>query len=251
MIHNALELDSVSVRQVMVPRPDIFSLPADLTLDEALARVVEEQHSRVPVYDPQRGREHIIGVLYSKDLTRWMRLRLTLNPNQAVTSRIAKMQVSQIMRNVLVVPETMALTDLLAEFKQRKRHLAVVVDEFGSTAGVITVEDVLEQLVGEIEDEFDIPPVAQPALEEDTTLLLEGAVNIRDLESQYQLVLPSDAGFETLAGFVLSRLQKIPAVGDSFEYEGRRYTVEEMEGHRIAKVKIETLEPAPLQQAGD
>ena len=105
--------------------------------------------------------------------------------------------------------------------------------------------------MGEIEDEFDIPPVAQPALEEDTTLLLEGAVNIRDLESQYQLVLPSDAGFETLAGFVLSRLQKIPAVGDSFEYEGRRYTVEEMEGHRIAKVKIETLETAALQQAGD
>jgi len=251
VIHNALELDSIAVRQVMVPRPDIFSLPADLTLDEALARLVEEQHSRVPVYDPQRGREHIIGVLYSKDLTRWMRLRLTLNPNQAVSSRIAKMQVSQIMRNVLVVPETMALTDLLAEFKQRKRHLAVVVDEFGSTAGVITVEDVLEQLVGEIEDEFDIPPVTQPTIEEDTALLLEGAVNIRDLESQYQLVLPSDAGFETLAGFVLARLQKIPVVGDSFDYEGRRYTVEEMEGHRIAKVKIETLETAPLQQAGD
>jgi putative hemolysin len=250
MIHNALELDSITVRQVMVPRPDIFSLPADLTLDEALARVVEEQHSRVPVYDPQRGREHIIGVLYSKDLMRWMRLRMTLSPNQAVSSRIAKMQVSQIMRNVLVVPETMALTDLLAEFSKRKRHLAVVVDEFGSTAGVITVEDVLEQLVGEIEDEFDIPPTTQ-ALEADTTLLLEGSVNIRDLESQYQLVLPSDAGFETLAGFVLARLQKIPAVGDSFEFEGRRYTVEEMEGHRIAKVKIETLEPAPLQQAGD
>ncbi len=251
VIHNALELDSVAVRQVMVPRPDIFSLPADLTLDEALARVVEEQHSRVPVYDPQRGREHIIGVLYSKDLTRWMRLRLTLNPNQAVSSRIAKMQVSQIMRNVLVVPETMALTDLLSEFKARKRHLAVVVDEFGSTAGVITVEDVLEQLVGEIEDEFDIPPAAQPILEEDTTLLLEGSVNIRDLESQYQLLLPSDAGFETLAGFVLARLQKIPAVADAFEYEGRRYTVEEMEGHRIAKVRIEVLDPAPLQRAGD
>jgi CBS domain containing-hemolysin-like protein len=251
MIHNALELDSVTVRQVMVPRPDIFSLPADLTLDEALARVVEEQHSRVPVYDQQRGREHIIGVLYSKDLMRWMRLRFTLSPNQAVSSRIAKMQVSQIMRNVLVVPETMALVDLLHEFKQRKRHLAVVVDEFGSTAGVITVEDVLEQLVGEIEDEFDIPPASQPALEEETALVLEGSVNIRDLESQYGLVLPHDGGFETLAGFVLARLQKIPATGDGFEFEGRRYTVEEMEGHRIAKVKIETLEPAPLQQAGD
>src|SRR5215472_369068 len=251
MIHNALELDSITVREVMVPRPDIFSVAADLNLEDALARVVEEQHSRIPVYDPQRGREHIIGVLYAKDLMRWMRLRFTLSPNQAISSRIAKMQVSQIMRNVLVVPETKALTDLLAEFKARKRHLAVVVDEFGSTAGVVTVEDVLEQLVGEIEDEFDIPPVTQPTIEEDTALLLEGAVNIRDLESQYQLVLPSDAGFETLAGFVLARLQKIPVVGDSFDYEGRRYTVEEMEGHRIAKVKIETLETAPLQQAGD
>jgi CBS domain containing-hemolysin-like protein len=251
MIHNALEMDSVSVRQVMVPRPDIFSVPADLSLDEALSRVVEEQHSRVPVFDPQRGPEHIIGVLYSKDLTRWMRLRLTLTPNPAVSSRIAKMQVSQIMRNVLVVPETMVLTDLLTEFKQRKRHLAVVVDEFGSTAGVVTVEDVLEQLVGEIEDEFDIPPVTQPTIDEETALVLEGSVNIRDLESQYQLVLPSDGGFETLAGFVLARLQKIPNVEDSFEFEGRRYTVEEMDGHRIARVKIEILETAPLQQAGD
>ena len=251
MIHSAIELDSITVRQVMVPRPDIFSVPADLTLDEALARVVEEQHSRVPVFDPQRGPEHIIGVLYSKDLTRWMRLRLTLTPNQAVSSRIARMQVSQIMRNVLVVPETMALTDLLAEFKTRKRHLAVVVDEFGSTAGVITVEDVLEQVVGEIEDEFDVPPGTQPGLDQDTSLLLDGSTNIRDLESQYQLILPNEAGFETLAGFVLARLQKIPAIADTFEFEGRRYTVEEMEGHRIAKVKIEMLETATLQQVGD
>jgi len=251
MIHNALELDSITVREVMVPRPDIFSVPADLSLDEALARVVEEQHSRVPVYDPQRGREHIIGVLYSKDLMRWMRLRLSLSGNQAVTSRIAKMQVSQIMRNVLVVPETKALVELLAEFKERKRHLAVVVDEFGSTAGVITVEDVLEQLVGEIEDEFDIPTAEQPTLDEEAERILEGSLNIRDLESQHLLILPRDAGFETLAGFVLSRLQKVPRVGDSFEYEGRRYTVEEMEGHRIAKVKVENLQSAALGRAGD
>jgi len=251
MIHNALELDSITVREVMVPRPDIFSVPADLSLDEALARVVEEQHSRVPVYDPQRGREHIIGVLYSKDLMRWMRLRLSLSGNQAVTSRIAKMQVSQIMRNVLVVPETKALVELLAEFKERKRHLAVVVDEFGSTAGVITVEDVLEQLVGEIEDEFDIPAAEQPTLDEEAERILEGSLNIRDLESQHLLILPRDAGFETLAGFVLSRLQKVPRVGDSFEYEGRRYTVEEMEGHRIAKVKVENLQSAALGRAGD
>src|SRR5262249_1038378 len=196
------------------PRPDIFSLPADLTLEEALARVVEEQHSRIPVYDPTRGPEHIIGVLYSKDLMRWMRLRLSLNPSQPMAARITKMQISQIMRNVLVVPETKVLTDLLAEFKDRKRHLAVVVDEFGSTAGVITVEDVLEQLVGEIEDEFDLPPATPPELEEEAALVLDGSTTLRDLESQYRLTLPRDSGFETLAGFVLARLQKIPRVGD-------------------------------------
>jgi len=249
MLHNALELENVTVREVMVPRPNIFSLPADLTLDEALARVVEEQHSRIPVYDRQRGPEHIIGVLYSKDLMRWMRLRLSLSPNPSTANRIARMQISQIMRNVLVVPETKVLLELLTEFKVRKRHLAVVVDEFGSTAGVVTVEDVLEQLVGEIEDEFDIPPADQPILTEDTAMVLDGSVNILDLESQHHVVVPRDAGFETLAGFILSRLQRIPKVGDSFEYDNHRYTVEEMSGNRISRVKIETVESASAQKA--
>ncbi len=249
MVHRALELDNINVRQVMVPRPDIFSLPGDLSLHEALARVVEEQHSRIPVFDPQRGPEHIIGVLYAKDLMRWTRLRLTASPGEPVAARIAAMKISQIMHDVLVVPETKVLTELLEEFKERKRHLAVVVDEFGSTAGVITVEDVLEQLVGEIEDEFDVPPPEQPILEGKIALQLEGAVGIRDLESQYQLTLPRDGTFETLAGFVLARLQRIPRVGESFDYEGHRFTVEEMEGHRIAKVRIEKLQPSAVGQA--
>ena len=244
MIHSALELENISVREVMVPRPNIFSLPGDLSLDEALARVVEEQHSRIPVFDPLRGPEHIIGVLYSKDLMRWTRLRLSASPMQPIATRIANMKISQVMRDVLVVPETKVLLDLLQEFKIRKRHLAVVVDEFGSTAGVITVEDILEQLVGEIEDEFDVAPTEQPALKGGSTLLLEGAYNIRDLDSQYGLVLPRDAGFETLAGFVLARLQKIPSVGDSLEYEGHRFVVESMDGHRIVQVRIENVEPA-------
>src|SRR5229473_3178631 len=164
MIHKALELDNVTVREVMVPRPDIFSLPGDLTLSDALGRVVEEQHSRIPVYDPQRGPEHIIGVLYAKDLMRWTRLRLTATPDQPVAARVSAMRISQIMHDVLVVPETKVLTELLEEFRERKRHLAVVVDEFGSTAGVVTVEDVLEQIVGEIEDEFDIAPPPPPAV---------------------------------------------------------------------------------------
>src|SRR5256714_7335713 len=251
VIHQALELENITVREVMVPRPDIFSLPGDLTLEEALGRVVEEQHSRIPVYDPQRGPEHIIGVLYAKDLMRWTRLRYTANPMQPVQPRISNMKISQIMHDVLVVPETKVLTELLEEFKQRKRHLAVVVDEFGSTAGVITVEDILEQLVGEIEDEFDVVPPQHAALEGKTALELEGSASIRDLESQHDLLLPRDAGFETLAGFVLSRLQRVPSIGDTFDYEGHRFTVAEMEGHRIARVKIEKLEPARLGQLGD
>lgn len=250
MIHHALELETITVREVMVPRPDIFSLPGDLTLDEALSRVVEEQHSRIPIYDPQSGPEHIIGVLYSKDLMRWTRLRLTASGVQPVAGRISAMKISQIMRDVLVVPETKVLTELLEEFKDRKRHLAVVVDEFGSTAGVITVEDILEQLVGEIQDEFDVSPPEQAVLEGNLAIVLDGSLSIRDLESQYQLELPRDAGFETLAGFVLARLQKIPKAGDGFEYDGHRFTVEDMEAHRIAKVKIEKLQPAAVGKAG-
>jgi putative hemolysin len=251
MIHHALELDNITVREVMVPRPAIFSLPGDLTISDALSRVVEDQHSRVPVYDPQRGPEHIVGVLYAKDLMRWIRLRLTAAPDQPVAARVSSMKISQIMHDVLVVPETKVLTELLEEFKERKRHLAVVVDEFGSTAGVITVEDVLEQIVGEIEDEFDIAPPQQALVEGEIAVVLEGSVSIRDLESQYQLSLPRDSGFETLAGFILARLQRIPRQGEIFEYEGHRYTVLEIEGHRIAKVKIEKLEPKPVPQAGD
>ncbi|MFB3813971.1 MAG: hemolysin family protein [Terriglobales bacterium] len=239
VIHRALELGEVTVREIMVPRPNIFSLPADMRLDEALARVVEEQHSRVPVYDPMRGQEHIIGLLYSKDLTRWMRLRLTM-PAASGAERLAQMQVRQIMRDVLVVPETKPLPDLLLEFKQRKRHLAVVVDEFGSTMGVVTVEDVLEQLVGEIEDEFDVTPQPLPAGA--TTMVVDGSVPLRDLETQYQIELPREEGYETLAGFILAQLQRIPRGGESLEFGGRRYTVVEMDNRRIARVKIELAE---------
>jgi CBS domain containing-hemolysin-like protein len=257
MVHHALELENITAREVMVPRPDIFSLPGDLTLQEALEHVVEEQHSRVPVYDPKSGPEHIIGVLYSKDLMRWV-LRLAARPLQppvwgadvkTVDTRIGEMKIgemkiSQIMHDALVVPETKPLSELLDEFKERKRHMAIVVDEFGSTAGLITVEDILEQLVGEIEDEFDVVPHEPAPLSGSKSLVLDGTAGLRDLESQHDLLLPRDAGFETLAGFMLSRLQKIPATGDSCYYGGLRFTVEEMDGHRISRVKIEDVQPA-------
>jgi len=261
MLLNALELDNITARQVMVPRTRIFSLPSDLNLDEALSRVVEEQHSRVPIYDPQRGPEHIIGVLYAKDLMRWTRLRLghAAAPlsTAAAATRIAQLKIGQVMHDVLVVPETKSLLDLLGEFQLRRRHLAVVVDEFGSTAGVISVEDVLEQLVGELEDEFDVASTQPAVTDANAPLVLDGSVNIRDLETQHDLTLPQDEGFETLAGFLLSRLQKLPAGGEAFDYEGRRFIVEKMEGHRIATVRIEPLPVAPAppspveQRAGD
>jgi putative hemolysin len=260
MLLNALELDNITARQVMVPRTRIFSLPSDLTMDEALSRVVDEQHSRVPVYDPQRGPEHIIGVLYAKDLMRWTRLRLGHIAAPPAAMRIAQMKIGQIMHDVLVVPETKSLLDLLGEFQLRKRHLAVVVDEFGSTAGVISVEDVLEQLVGELEDEFDVASTQPVVIDANAPLVFDGSINIRDLETQYELKLPQDEGFETLAGFLLSRLQKMPAGGEAFDYEGRRFVVEKMDGHRIATVRIEPV-PAPpasvsaaatsAQRAGD
>ncbi len=254
LLHRAIDLEAITVREIMVPRPDIFSLPGNMPLEEAAARVVEEQHSRIPVYDAARGPEAIIGVLYSKDLMRWMQFRLRRAAASAahVSSEAAAPQLSlairHIMRDVLVVPETSPLPDLLAEFKHRRRHLAVVVDEFGSTAGVVSVEDVIEQLVGEIEDEFD--DVARAHHGNPASLVLDAALNIRDLQTQYHLTLPRDEGFETLAGFVVARLQRIPKPGDSFLYQQHRYTVLEMEGRRVEAVKVDLL-PASQSSASE
>lgn len=265
MVHHALELENITAREVMVPRPDIFSLPGDLSLQEAVEKVVEEQHSRVPIFDPRSGPEHIIGVLYSKDVMRWMRSRLSApslhTPSSRVPEmrvpemrvpeiRVPEMKISQIMHDALVVPETKPLSELLEEFRERKRHMAIVVDEFGSTAGLITVEDILEQLVGEIEDEFDVVLPAAVRSGETRSLILDGTIGLRDLESQHDLLLPRDAGFETLAGFLLSRLQKIPAAGDSCYYGGRRFMVEEMDSHRIARVRVEDAQQAAAQSGG-
>ena len=146
------------------------------------------------------------------------------------------------MREVLFVPESKTLDDLLVEFQKRKRHLAVVVDEFGSISGLVTVEDVLEQIVGKLEDEFDVAQRRRgPRLE---AVVLDGGFNLRDLETQYDIALPREEGFETLAGFVMSQLGKIPKGGERFENDNRRYTVLQMEGHRIVRVKIESLNPS-------
>lgn len=247
MIHHALDLTDLTVREIMVPRHNIFSLSAEMPIEEAMARVVDEQHSRVPVYDPEKGKENIIGLLYSKDISRVMHLRLTAA--LSLSGNPSRLKVRHIMREVLFVPESKTATDLLSEFQQRKRHLAIVVDEFGSTSGLITVEDVLEQIVGELEDEFDI--VQRPIVPLTSgAVVLDGSANLRDLEVQYEIALPREQGFETLAGFVMTQLGSIPRGGESFEFDRRRYTVLQMEGLRIARVKVETLaKPAPVESA--
>jgi len=146
-----------------------------------------------------------------------------------------------VMRDVLVVPETKTVLDLIRDFQQRRRQMAIVVDEYGSTVGLVTAEDAIEQLTGELEDEFDDP--ARPVLTTASgALLMDGGVNLRDLETQMQWSLPRDGGVETLAGFVLMRLGHIPQVGESVTHESRRLTVVEMEARRIARIRVEPVQ---------
>jgi putative hemolysin len=237
LIHRALELDETPVREIMTPRQKIISLPADTLIEAASASVIDHQHSRVPVYDETRGPEHIIGVVYAKDLARLMHFRRTVGTRSSAAP-IAELRLSQIMRDVLMVPETKPVLDLIKEFQQRRRQMAIVVDEYGSTVGLVTVEDAIEQFTGELEDEFDDP--ARPVLTTASgALLLEGSVNLRDLETQMQWSLPRDGGVETLAGFLLMRLGRIPRGGESIVFDSRKMTVTEMEGRRIKQIKVE------------
>ena len=270
LIHRAIELDDVPVREIMTPRQRIFSLPSNMLLEEASAQVIEHMNSRVPVYEETRGPEHIIGVVYSKDLARLMFFRPKTKvhtPPQAhaETSAAApslgkpgnpqlglpfmELRLRQVMREVLVVPETKSALALLREFQKRRRQMAIVVDEFGSTVGLVTAEDAIEQLTGELEDEFDDP--ARPVLANaQGTLVLEGSANLRDLETQMQWSLPRDGGVETLAGFMLARLGHIPKVGEIVVYEDRRLTVAEMEGRRISKIRVDPMEKQNPASAG-
>jgi CBS domain containing-hemolysin-like protein len=237
LIHRALELEDVPIREIMTPRQKIFALPSNLPAEAATAQVIEHMRSRVPVYDETRGPEHIVGVVYSKDLARLMFFR-TSNP-------VADRTLRQIMRDILVVPETKSVLDLLRDLQQRRRQIAIVVDEYGSTVGLVTAEDAIEQLTGELEDEFDAPALPiQPTA--GGAVLMDGGLNLRDLETQMQWDLPREGGVETLAGFVLMRLGHIPKIGESVDYAGRRLTVVEMDNRRIAKIRVEPVGDAPL-----
>jgi CBS domain containing-hemolysin-like protein len=240
IIHRAIELSHLVVREIMTPRGKIFSLPASLPLEQASARIVDEQHSRVPVYDPARGPDHIIGIVHSKDVSRLMHFRATaLGLGATGESRLT---LRDILREVLFVPETKLAVELLQEFQQGRRHMAIVVDEFGSTSGLVTAEDLLEQIVGELEDEFDLDTRSQ-MLSATGTILLDGSTPLRDLATRLDWEFPRQPGIETLAGFVLSELGHIPVVGESVTHAGRTFRVTEMSGRRISRIQVQVDEP--------
>ncbi len=222
MIRRVFDLDQLMVREVMVPRPDIISVPVSISKDDLLRMVRTNNFSRVPVYEDTP--EKIIGVLNVKQLFRfWGDSTIPLR---------------SLLHKPLIVPETKPLGELLEEFLAQRRQMAVVVDEFGRIAGLVTVEDVLEAVVGEIEDEFDRGARPRPTAEV-KVLDLDGGTSLLDLENHYEISLPRGQGFETLAGFALWRLGNIPHVGDAFVFEQRRFIVLEMERRRIARVRIE------------
>jgi putative hemolysin len=241
MIHRAIELNQVVVSEIMTPRGKIFSLPADMALELASARIVEEQHSRIPVYDPARGRDHIIGVAYSKDVARLIHFRsVSLAAQDGGNRGSSGITLRQVMRDVLLVPETKLAVELLQEFQDRRRQIAIVVDEFGSTLGLVSAEDVLEQVVGELEDEFEIGR-SLPLPATGGGLLMDGSTSLRDLVTQLRWQFPREYGVETLAGFLLVKLGHIPAEGEAVEFEGRRFAVVRMEGQRIAQVRVDEI----------
>jgi putative hemolysin len=244
-IVSAIELAQVQVREIMVPRPDMHTLPVESSLDEVMRAFATTQRSRIPVY---RGSEdHILGFVHIKDML-WV--LLDRERRGAENLPPPAFDLRRVLREVLIVPETKPASELLPELRARHVGMAMVVDEFGSILGLVTLEDILEQVVGEIHDEFDV--VEQPLTLADGAVVFDAALNVRDLDTQYNISLPEDPAYATVGGFVLDQLGFIPKGGESFEYGTWRFTVVEMDGKRVARVKIQrirtTAEPVKVAE---
>jgi CBS domain containing-hemolysin-like protein len=235
MIHSVFDLDRVRVREIMVAWNRITCLPVTTDLAMLLDRVVKDQHSRIPIYDSLP--DQIVGVLYTKDL-----LSVLAERARAATPATTGFDLRTVLHQPMIVPEGMSLTQMLKEARRRHSQMALVVDEFGTFVGLVTIEDVLEQIVGEIQDEYDREESAVRKVGENV-LVVDASISLRDLASEHDIILPRGAGYETLAGFALARLGFIPHGGETFIYELRRYTVLELEGRRVSKIRIETLPP--------
>jgi len=243
MFAGVLELKRVQVREVMVARRDMVTLPATATLPQVLATVQRYRYDRYPVYEGSP--EAVIGVLHTQDLFRALDDILRRPDSQAALSQF---DLRRVVREALFVPETRTLAQLLEDFRRRRAQIALVVDEFGSVQGMVTLADIVEEVTGRVADEH--APVEYPPMLTHAGMVVDGKLNILDLNHLYQINLPRGRGFETVGGFILHRLGFIPTGGESFLHNGLRFTVLEMEGRRVARVKIEQLTAGDAPLAG-
>lgn len=231
LLESIVDFGDTLVREVMTPRPDIVAISIDATLGEMRHVFAEQQYSRVPVY--RESLDHIIGFVYVKDLIRL--------PEVALTERV----VAQLLRPAYYVPETKRVSDLLKEFQRQQVQSAVVVDEYGGTAGLVTIEDLLEEIVGEIRDEYDVElePVQQEA---EGVFVFSGNVSIEELNDRLGVSIASE-GFSTVGGFLLAHLGRVPAVGEQFDIDGLHIEVLEAERRRVIRVRVrrQIEEPQP------
>jgi CBS domain containing-hemolysin-like protein len=223
MIESVIELREVAVERVMTPLPDVAAVPVSATLTEVQEIVDRSGHSRLPVFEGTI--DHVIGMLYARDL-----LRYYAQPPD-------KLDIRPIMRPALFVRETQSARDLLREFRDKKSHIAIVLDEYGSMTGLVTVLDIVEELFGQIEDESDPPPQCKKI--DDRHFDVDARIGIDELNLQTGLHLPEDAGYETLGGFVSTTIGRLPGKGSVLEHEGVRYTVLDAEPQRVKRVAIE------------
>ncbi len=228
LIHSIFEFGETTVREVMVPRIDMVCLPHDTSFDEAVELIRREGHSRVPMYREQV--DNVVGILYAKDMIPFLH------------QRQAPEALDQLARLPYFVPEGKKIDELLREFQANRIHMAIVVDEYGGTAGLVTLEDILEEIVGEIQDEFDAeaPPWRRTA---DDGWVIDSGMLLEDVNALLEEeVLSTDEDYETLGGFIYELAGEVPKAGDSFEHLEWRFTVMTMKRHRIGLVKAKRKE---------
>jgi CBS domain containing-hemolysin-like protein len=224
MIGAVLELGQQRVHEVMVPRIDITALPVATPLDEIIDTIVSEGHSRIPIYEETI--DNVVGILYAKDLL-------------PVLARGEKPDVRTLLRTPLFVPESITVDDLLHNLQRRKVHIAIVLDEYGGTAGLVTIEDLIEEIVGEIQDEYD---VEEPMVERisDTEARIDGRASIDDLTETFDIELNGEdkEQYDTVGGLVYHEIGGVPSVGDTVQVDGLTLTVESTDGRRVGKVLV-------------
>jgi putative hemolysin len=228
MIENVLELRSSTADEIMTPRTDIVAVELNSDLQKVLETITSGGHTRVPVYE--ENIDNIVGLIYAKDLL----AEIGKDP--------ADFKLREKLRKVYFVPETKSLRALLHEFQNQKLHIAVVLDEYGGTAGIVTLEDILEELVGEIADEYEQTPAEPVKKIDQNTIEADARTYIDDLNDEFELNLPEDEDYETIGGFVFSRLGYIPKANESFDYENLKFTIASAEARKIKRIKIQKIE---------